>query len=275
MNSINAVCSVFGFDGIELRLLLFKRGIEPYIGKWELPGGMLQQDDSAENFLKKELAEKLGLSGINLRQVQTYTNHPEDPRGRGITLQFYLLVNPENFSEIIFKGSEEYTDAQWFVLNRPIRKEFMFFDHQDHINTSVEKLKQDIRNFPVAFDLLDEQFTIKQLQTVYEQILNKKFDRGNFHKKMVGISGNPAPRQESFYNTMRLEMLRIYPNERRQSGRERDDADSLRELRKNRGILIDTGEVVKGVRHKPAKIYMFDRARWDELMKKGGYTFDF
>lgn len=274
-HSVNAACAIFGFDGVELRLLLFKRVQEPFAGKWELPGGRLHHDESAENCLIRELHDTLGLSVNLFRQVQTISNHPDHPHGKGITVLFYMLVNPEKFSEIIFKGGENFADAQWFVLNRPIRKEFMYFDHLDLISASIEKLKMDLRHFPVAFELLDEQFTIKQLQTVYEQILNKKFDRANFHKKMVGISERPEPRQEFFYNTMRMEMHRIYPNERVAAAKRGDEADSLREMRKNRGILIDTGEVVKGVRHKPAKIYMFDRARWDELMKKGGYTFDF
>ena len=274
-HAVNAACAIFGFDGVELRLLLFKRAREPFEGKWELPGGRLSHDESAENCIKRELHDTLGLSPKLLRQVQTFSNHPDNPDGKGITVLFYKLINPEKFSGIIFKGGEKYSDAQWFVLNRPIRKEFMYFDHLDLVSAFVEKLKIDLRHFPVAFELLDEQFTIKQLQTVYEEILNKKFDRANFHKKMVGISDRPEPRQEFFYNTMRLEMHRIYPNERVAAAKRGDESESPGELRKNRGILIDTGEVVKGVRHKPAKIYMFDRARWDELMKKGGFTFDF
>lgn len=253
-------CVVFGFDGENLKILLIKRGIEPYQGKWALPGGFMRIEETTDQCAQRELKEETGVSGVFMRQIQTFSSLNRDPRERVVSVAYYALINPTLFNSIEITAGDDAADARWFNLEDVVSVKFLAFDHQIIIDTAIEKLRQEIRHYPIAFELMDERFTIKQLQTVYESILDKRFDRGNFHKKMVGTSANSIEFKMEVNNVM--EDILYYNRPRK-------------ELKKNTGILIDTGEVVSGVKHKPAKIYRFDRYRFEELVRNSDFTFDF
>ena len=242
-------CVVFGFDGEKLNILLVQRGVDPFKNSWALPGGFIKMDETTEECAARELEEETGISGVFMRQIKTFSTLNRDPRGRVITIAYYALMNPHHFSRVSVRGGDDVTDAGWFPVENVLADTSLAFDHHEIIETAIEKLRQEIRHYPIAFELLDTYFTIKQLQTVYESILSKKFDRGNFHKKMVG-------RAES-------------------STVDEKGTKTRKEQRKNTGVLIDSGEVVSGVKHKPAKIYSFDRARFNELVNNADFTFDF
>lgn len=236
--AVTTDCVVFGFDGENLKILLIKRGLEPFKGRWALPGGFMNMNETTNQCAERELKEETGVSGVFMKQIQSFSTVDRDPRGRVVTVAYYALINPQLFNKIVIAVGDDAADAKWFPLEKVLNESFPAFDHLEIIRTATAKLRQEIKHYPIAFELLDARFTIKQLQSVYELILDKKFDRANFHKKMVGMK----PKKE---------------------------------LRKNMGILIDTGEVVSGAKHKPAKIYMFDRLRFEKLMEKGDFTFDF
>ncbi|HCT94849.1 MAG: hypothetical protein A2X19_10790 [Bacteroidetes bacterium GWE2_39_28] len=247
--ALTSDCVVFGFDGETLNILLVQRGAEPFKDNWSLPGGFLRMDETIEECAERELKEETGISGVFMRQIKTFSSIDRDPRGRVITVAFYALINPYLFNRVKVTGGEDITDAGWFPIESVLADASLAFDHHEIISEAIEKLKHEIRHYPIAFELLDKYFTIKQLQTVYESILNTKFDRGNFQKKMVGRSENVTVVKKG--------------------------TKSRKEQRKNTGVLIDSGEVVSGVKHKPAKIYSFDRTRFERLVKKADFTFDF
>ena len=90
--SVTTDCVIFGFDGTKLKVLLIERGIEPYKGKWALPGGFLRMDEDAEQGALRELKEETGLEGAYIRQFHTFTAPNRDPRERVITIAYYALV---------------------------------------------------------------------------------------------------------------------------------------------------------------------------------------
>ena len=170
-------CVVFGFDGHELKILLIERGIEPFKGVWALPGGFLRMDETAEQCALRELREETGLNLNYLKQLGTFSDVDRDPRERVISIAFYALAKK---SEV--QGGDDAKQAKWFVLNELPQ---LAFDHNYILHKAMEKIREDIHFEPIGFGLLDKEFTMSELQRLYEAILGVQFDRRNFHKKML------------------------------------------------------------------------------------------
>ena len=94
-----------------------------------------------------------------------------------ISIAFYALVKP---SEV--RGGDDADEAAWFPIGDLPQ---LAFDHADIIHAALERLRRDIHFEPIGFDLLDEEFTIPDLQRLYEIILGVKFDRRNFQRKIL------------------------------------------------------------------------------------------
>lgn len=195
--SVTSDCVIFGFDGVKLKVLLVERGMEPYKGRWAFPGGFLNMDESAEEGALRELKEETGLEGAYIRQFHTFSAPQRDPRERVITIAYYALVRMQEV-----KGGDDASDARWFALDEvpPLA-----FDHDQILRKAEKTLRQQIHFEPVGFELLPEKFTIKQLQNLYEAILDMRFDRRNFYNKMrrlgmlelTGDTANPSQRKEA------------------------------------------------------------------------------
>lgn len=175
--SVMTDCVIFGFDGTQLQVLLIERGIEPYKGKWAFPGGFLNMDESAEEGALRELQEETGLTGAYIEQFHTFTEPNRDPRERVITIAYYALVRIQEV-----KGGDDAARAKWFALDEVPQ---LAFDHDMILRTALARLRERIHFQPIGFELLPEKFTMKELQSLYEAILQVKFERRNFAKKML------------------------------------------------------------------------------------------
>lgn len=186
--AVTADCVIFGFDGLLIKILLIKRGIEPFKDKWALPGGFMKIDETAEECAKRELEEETGLKNTSVEQLYTFSDVNRDPRERVITIAHYALVK---LSEVT--GGDDATSANWFSL-----KEIpsLAFDHDRILRMAVNHLKERICFEPIGFELLPKIFTMTELQNLYEAILEVKFDRRNFYNKMLklGILSEAEPR---------------------------------------------------------------------------------
>lgn len=191
--AITADAVIFGFDGLKLRVLLIKRGVEPYVGKWALPGGFMRMEETIDECAKRELKEETGLDVPYLQQLGVFSAVDRDPRYRVVTVAFYALAKVEPV-----RGMDDAMEADWFALDEVIeevRDEFgrrkmrvlvdLAFDHAEILVAALERLRQDLHFEPVGFRLLPEKFSIPQVQRLYESILNVSFDRRNFHKKIL------------------------------------------------------------------------------------------
>ncbi len=177
--SVTTDCVIFGFDGRDMRILLVERGLEPYKGSWALPGGFLKMDETVEECAKRELKEETNVSNVFLEQFHTFSAVDRDPRERVLTVAFYALVKPSDYEVI---GGDDAANAQWFEQNElpPLA-----FDHEEVINMAKECLKEKLRTKPIAFKLLNDKFSMTELQTLYEVILGTKYDRRNFYRKAI------------------------------------------------------------------------------------------
>lgn len=175
--SVTTDCVIFGFDGSKLKVLLIERGIEPYKGRWAFPGGFLKMEESAEEGALRELQEETGLTGAYIEQFHTFTNPKRDPRERVITIAYFALVRIQDV-----KGGDDAAKAQWFALDEIPQ---LAFDHDMILRMAQSRLRERIHFQPIGFELMPEKFTMKDLQELYEAILEVKFERSNFAKKML------------------------------------------------------------------------------------------
>jgi 8-oxo-dGTP diphosphatase len=184
-------CVIFGFDGVSIKVLLVKRGIEPYKGMWAFPGGFMKMDETAEECARRELEEETGLKSASVEQFHTFTSVNRDPRERVITVAHYALVR---LSEV--KGGDDAASAKWFSHDEIPS---LAFDHDHILRLALKVLKERICFEPIGFELLPEVFTMTELQNLYEAILEVKFDRRNFYNKMLklGILVEAEPRPKS------------------------------------------------------------------------------
>ncbi len=174
-------CVILGFDGSELKLLLLEREKEPFKNKLALPGGFVFMDETTETCAKRILLEKAGIKNVFIEQLFTFSDVERDPRERVISVAYFALVNTRQYELI---AGRDTLKAEWFELSKLPK---LAFDHGKVVKTAIERLKGKVSYQPVGFELLDEKFTLTQLQALYESILETPIDKRNFRKKILGM----------------------------------------------------------------------------------------
>ncbi|MEM9897029.1 MAG: NUDIX domain-containing protein [Bacteroidota bacterium] len=172
-------CAVFGFQESVLKLLLIKRTNNPYSGRWLLPGGMITEQQTAEEAVDKVLLNLTGLQNIHQEQVRCYTAIDRHPIKRVVTICYYGLINPENHKIIKQKHVQ---GVEWFRIDEIPD---LGFDHQQLVKDALVRLKSNVEERLILGELLPEKFTLTELQELYEALLDKKLDRRNFRKKVL------------------------------------------------------------------------------------------
>ena len=202
--AVTTDCVIFTYEDWRLKVLLVRRGGEPHKGMWAFPGGFLQNTETAEQGALRELREETALCPSSpIVQLGIFSDIDRDPRERVITIAWYALVKP---SEV--RGGDDAEEACWFPVDElpPLA-----FDHAKIFQAAMERLRRDIHFQPVGFDLLDDNFTIPDLQRLYEAVLGIKFDRRNFQRKLLasGILEEAAPKDRIYH---RIEKPDSYSN---------------------------------------------------------------
>ncbi len=174
-------CVVFGFDEGELKVLLIERGLEPFKGKWALPGGFVREEETLDEAARRELTEESGLKDVFLEQLYTFGAVDRDPRERVVSVPYYALVK---LSDHRAKAATDAANAEWFPISNVPR---LAFDHADILAAALARLKGKVRYEPVGFELLPPKFTLSQLQHIYEAILETDLDKRNFRKKVLSF----------------------------------------------------------------------------------------
>ncbi|EHQ43917.1 NUDIX hydrolase [Myroides odoratus] len=179
--AVTVDCVIFGFDANELKVLLTKRAIDPYLGKMAFCGGFIGETETAEQCARRKLYEEAGLSDIFLEQLYTFSDLDRDPRFRVISVAYYALVQSTNYQPVAGVGIES---VQWFSL---AEAKDLAFDHNRILELALQRLKGKIRYEPIGFELLPPRFTLPDLHKLYETILERPIDRGNFRKKILSL----------------------------------------------------------------------------------------
>ncbi|KAA3635025.1 MAG: NUDIX hydrolase [Bacteroidetes bacterium] len=173
-------CIIFGFDREQLKLLLFKRKIEPFKNEWSVIGSFMKPDESAEAAAVRVLGEYTGLEEIFMEQLGCYSQVDRDPGARVVSQAFFALIRLDEKKEQTVATHE----AKWFDLEEVPG---LILDHNLMIGDALEKLKRKARYRPIGFELLPKKFTLPQLQKLYEAIYQQSFDSRNFRKKILSL----------------------------------------------------------------------------------------
>ncbi len=174
-------CVVFGFDEGDLKVLLIERGLEPFKGRWALPGGFVRVDETLDAAARRELEEEAGLTNVFLEQLYTFGAVNRDPRERVVSVAYYALVELSQHSA---KAATDAANALWFSVSKVPK---LAFDHAAILETAIERLKGKVRYQPIGFELLPPKFTLSQLQHLYEAVLGTELDKRNFRKKVLSF----------------------------------------------------------------------------------------
>lgn len=173
---------VFGYDKKEgLSVLLIKRKINPFKGTWAIPGGLVEEHESLEAAVKRELKEETGIEVNYLEQLYSFGKPERDPRNRVVSIAYYGLVRPSNFELFADTDAE---DAQWFLIEE---LPDLAFDHALILEKAIARLRGKIAYEPIGFELLDEKFPFSDLHHLYQTLYNKPIDRRNFKKKFLKL----------------------------------------------------------------------------------------
>ncbi len=169
-----------------LQVLLIRRGIPPYRGRWALPGGFVLEHEDLDAAAHRELLEETGISG-HLEQLASYGAPRRDPRGRVIAVA-YLALLPTAAPPTA--GSDA-ADAAWQPVGaNPAR---LAFDHERILADGVERARAKLEYTPLATAFCAAEFTIAELRAVYEAVWGAPVDPRNFHRKVTGTAGFVEP----------------------------------------------------------------------------------
>ncbi len=172
---------VFGYKDKALNVLLIKRKIPPFKDCWALPGGLVQESESLEHAVERELKEETNVKINYLEQLYTFGEPSRDPRNRVVSVSYFALVKPEHYS---IKADTDAKDVAWFNVNN---LPDLAFDHIDILNKAKFRLKAKLTYEPIGFDLLSNKFLFSELERLYTTILEKDIDRRNFRKKILSF----------------------------------------------------------------------------------------
>ncbi len=172
---------LFTVDASRLKVLLIRRQLAPFAGRWALPGGFVRMDESLDDAARRELAEEAGVAVRWLEQLYTFGEVDRDPARRAITVTYFALIDARKLAP---KAGSDATSVGWYPVDElpPLA-----FDHRRIVDYALERLRYKAEYAPVAFQLLPREFTLSELQEVYEVILGKPLDKRNFRRKVLSL----------------------------------------------------------------------------------------
>ena len=172
---------IFTIRNDELKVLLIKRALDPFLGSWALPGGFVELDESLVEAAKRELKEETGVAAAYLEQLYTFGEPNRDPRERVISVAYYALM-PSDALEI--KAASDAEGVGWFSIDELPK---LAFDHSDILTMALTRLAAKFEYSTVAFQLMPEEFTMPELRHLYELISREEIDARNFSKRILAL----------------------------------------------------------------------------------------
>ncbi len=183
---------IFGFNNNELKVLLLKMN---YRKQWLLPGGYVRKDEDLDDAVIRILKERAGIKNIYLEEFGVFGKKNRSElyfedfdetlfhKQRFVTIGYYALCNPSRFRLI----ADEYSEiCEWVYVSR-LSEVSLAMDHREIIEKALLTLREKISYKPIGYNLLPEKFTLSELQKLYEVILGKELNRGNFYRKIMNL----------------------------------------------------------------------------------------
>jgi 8-oxo-dGTP diphosphatase len=182
IDALSIDCLIFGFRDGELDILLIKHAEGISKGKWALPGGWIQYNESVDDAANRLLKSLTGVSNIYLEQLRSFGDVNRYPGKRVITIAYCALVNADHYD---LSPGFTASDVQWFNIHDVPK---LPYDHSEILNFGFQHLKHKVRHEPIGFNLLPKKFTLHQIQKLYEAILETELDKPNFRRKLLNMN---------------------------------------------------------------------------------------
>jgi len=165
----------------ELKTLLVKIKKGPFVGRWAFPGGLVQVGESLDDAARRELSEKTGVQDLYLEQLYTFGDAQRDPAAHTVAVAYFALA--PYFDQALRHG-EKYEDVGWFRVRALPR---LAYDHHAIAAYALQRLQAKLGYSNIVYSLLPREFTVAELQDIYEVILNEQLDRRNFRRKILAL----------------------------------------------------------------------------------------
>ena len=184
VQSINRValsvdCVIFGFDENKLKVLLIRSDLKKYQSKWSLLGDLVKPEEDLRASAYRILKQRTGLNDVYLEQVHTFGEVGRHPAGRVVTVAYCSLINIQHHRLKILDN-----ELHWHEVENVTD---LAFDHQKIFESCYKWLQKRVQEHPLGLSLLPNKFSLRELQNLYESILNIKLDRRNFRKKFFSM----------------------------------------------------------------------------------------
>ncbi|WP_328455707.1 NUDIX hydrolase [Amycolatopsis sp. NBC_00438] len=188
--AVTADLVVLTLTGDELCALVVRRGVEPFLGGWALPGGFVREDEDLEEAARRELAEETGLAPgtVHIEQLAGYGAPDRDPRMRVVTVA-YLALAPDLPTP---RAGTDAAEARWAPV-RSLAAEKLAFDHDRILADGLERARAKLEYSPLATAFCPPEFTVAELRRVYDLVWDTRLDPRNFHRKVTGADGLLEP----------------------------------------------------------------------------------
>lgn len=165
----------------DLRALLIRRSADPFREFWALPGGVLSPGETLDRAAARKLLDETGVHDVYLEQLFTFGELSRgDGAGRGVAVTYFALVQHE---AVRLRQSDTWQPAWHSVYGLPP----LAFDNNAVVDYAVRRLRSKLDYTNVAYSLLPRQFTLSELQQVYEAILDRELDKRNFRRRMLSL----------------------------------------------------------------------------------------
>lgn len=173
---------VFGYQKSKLYVLLIQQKFGSQNTYWALPGGLVQEDETLIEAVKRELKEETNVAVNYLEQLYTFGDDiTRDPRNRVVSVAYFALVDS---SKLTLIANTDADHVSWVEIDKIPN---LAFDHNEIVQMGLQRLKNKLTYQPIGFDLLPQKFLFSQLENLYTTIIGKPIDRRNFRKKMLSF----------------------------------------------------------------------------------------
>ncbi|WP_044974823.1 NUDIX domain-containing protein [Ruminococcus sp. HUN007] len=180
---------IFTIEDEKLKIVLAKREAPPFEGVFALPGVSLRESETPEEAAERSVLERTGIRNIFLEQLHTFGRVDRDPRSRTISIAYCAVTSYRRLKDSGISGS-----AGLYPVSGILSGELpLAFDHREMTAHGREMLREKVNSGGIAFEFVPEEFTLPQLQKVYEILLGEKLYKANFRKMiapMVEETGN-------------------------------------------------------------------------------------
>lgn len=206
--ALAADCIVFAFNGEKTELLLIKRKNEPFKGKWAIPGGFVEENETCETAAIRELKEETGVTLSKLELCGVYSDPNRDPRSRVVTVAYFSLIRKPVEKAV---GQDDAEQAEWFPIGS---LPSIAFDHAEILTTAKKALVKKALFSPIGLNVLPEKFTFPELHKLYESVLGYPVNIRTLQRKLekysllVSENGDSARRKNNKLLSFDIDMYK-------------------------------------------------------------------